>query len=190
MLTELLQLFELKDFLLPFLVSWAEVQGRAFQHKPAQPPVVQVMALFVVQSANQLAVPLHQSLDFRRDEALWVTRMKRKRRRTDSRMKSFHVLILFLQLRLTSKQRRTQKPQQVWPSSCWDKPHLAFCSLAYLFSTYTSLPSFCLLACLCLAIVLWFKLKYGGVEGLWYRWRDIWTDAAIRSTIYAWVAWD
>lgn len=70
MLTELLQLFELKDFLLPFLVSWAEVQGRAFQHKPAQPPVVQVVALFVVQSANQLAVPLHQSLDFRWDEAL------------------------------------------------------------------------------------------------------------------------
>lgn len=76
MLTELLQLFELKDFLLPFLVSWAEVQGRAFQHKPAQPPVVQVMALFVVQSANQLAVPLHQSLDFWRDEALRVTRVK------------------------------------------------------------------------------------------------------------------
>lgn len=58
-LTELLQLFQLKDFLLSRLFSWAEVQGRAFQHEPAQSPVVQVVAFFVVESANQLAVFLH-----------------------------------------------------------------------------------------------------------------------------------
>lgn len=45
-------------------------------------------------------------------------------------------------------------------------------------------------SCSCLAILEWFKLKYRGVGGLWYRWRDIWAAAAIRSTIYTWVPWD
>lgn len=69
-LTQLLQLFELKDFFPSLLFSSTEVQDGAFQHKPALPPVVQVVAFFVEESANQLAVSLQQSLDFRRDEAL------------------------------------------------------------------------------------------------------------------------
>lgn len=70
MLTELLQLFELKDFLLPLLVSRTEAEGRAFQGKPAQPPVVKVMTFFVVQPTNELTVPPHQTLDSRREETL------------------------------------------------------------------------------------------------------------------------
>lgn len=59
MLTEFLQLLELKYFLLSLLLSWAEVQGSAFQHKPAHPPVVQVVTFFVVESANQFTLFPH-----------------------------------------------------------------------------------------------------------------------------------
>lgn len=103
LLTELLQLFELKDFLLSLLLSWAVVQGRALQQKPTRPPVVQVMAFFVVQSANQLPVPLHQSLDFSGDEALRV--MWRKKQNKEERMKKFHVKNFFAAAASPPKQR-------------------------------------------------------------------------------------
>lgn len=69
--TELLQPLELKGLLLlAVALPRAEVQGRARQHEPAGSPVVKVMTFFVVQPANQLAVPPHQRLHRRRDEAL------------------------------------------------------------------------------------------------------------------------
>lgn len=72
--TELLQPLELKDLLLAVALPRAEVQGRARQHEPAGSPVVKVVTFFVVQPANQLAVPPHQRLHRRRDEALRVTK--------------------------------------------------------------------------------------------------------------------
>lgn len=135
LLTELLQLFELKDFLLSLLVPWAEVQGWAFQHKPARPPVVQVMALFVVQPANQLAVPLQQSLDFRRDEALRVAQMEKEGERAHEC--GTFMLYRFLLRHLKTKSAR--KTELVQASSCRDKPLLSFCSPAELLGT--CLPS-------------------------------------------------
>lgn len=72
--TELLQPLELKDLLLSIALPRAEVQGRARQHEPAGSPVVKVVTFFVVQPANQLAVPPHQRLHRRQDEALQVTK--------------------------------------------------------------------------------------------------------------------
>lgn len=72
--TELLQPLESKDLLLAVALPRAEVQGRARQHEPAGSPVVKVVTFFVVQPANQLAVPPHQRLHRRRDEALRVTK--------------------------------------------------------------------------------------------------------------------
>lgn len=109
MLTELLQLFELKDFLVSVLLSRAEVQGRALQHKPAQPPVVQVVALLVVQSANQLAVPAHQSLHFQRDEALRVGHVHKEETFTFKYCFCGHVSPPSKQ----TNRKRKKKPRQV-----------------------------------------------------------------------------
>lgn len=76
--TELLQPLELKDLFLAAALPRAEVQGRARQHEPAGSPVVKVVTFFVVQPANQLAVPLHQRLRRQRDEALQVTKKIRR----------------------------------------------------------------------------------------------------------------
>lgn len=77
-LTELLQPFELKHRLLAVPLAPAEAQGRARQDEPAGPPVGQVVTLFVVQPANQLAVPPHQRLHRGGGEALPATHAKNR----------------------------------------------------------------------------------------------------------------